>query len=77
VFREFHLANLFNKNYGDNGFYNGEEANLTDEEHSEPAREEEGKFEEPRWDEIETLGTTQTTKVITINPPAVSVALRN
>jgi hypothetical protein len=45
---------MFKQNYGDEGFYNGEEANLTDEEHSEPAREEEGKIEEPRWEEPKT-----------------------
>jgi hypothetical protein len=33
-FREVHLANLFKKNYGDKGFYSGEEVDLTDEEHS-------------------------------------------
>jgi hypothetical protein len=31
AFIEFHLVNLFKKNYGDKGFYNGEEADLTDE----------------------------------------------
>jgi hypothetical protein len=36
VFREVHLANLFKKNYGEEGFYSGEEADLIDEEHSEP-----------------------------------------
>jgi hypothetical protein len=35
VFREVHLANLFKKNYRDKGFYSGEEADPTDEEHSE------------------------------------------
>jgi hypothetical protein len=34
VFREVHIANLFKKNYGDEGFYSGEETDLTDEEHS-------------------------------------------
>jgi hypothetical protein len=33
-FKEVHLANLFKKNYGDAGFYSGEEADLTDEENS-------------------------------------------
>ena len=45
--REVHLANLFKNNYNDEGFYSGEEADLTDEEHSKPARAEEGKVEEP------------------------------
>jgi hypothetical protein len=33
---------LFKKNYGEEGFYSGEEVDLTDEEHSEPTRIEEG-----------------------------------
>jgi hypothetical protein len=48
VFREVHLTNLFKHNYGDKDFYSCEEADMTDEEHSEPTREEEGKAEEPR-----------------------------
>jgi hypothetical protein len=52
VFREVHLANLFKKNYGEEGFYSGEEAELTDEEHSEPARAEEGKAEELHWENL-------------------------
>jgi hypothetical protein len=38
AFREVHLAHLFKHNYGDEGFYSGEDADPTDEEHSEPAR---------------------------------------
>jgi hypothetical protein len=57
VFRGVHLANLFKKNYGDEGFYSGEEADLTDEEHSEPTRAEEGEAEELRRNEPETSGT--------------------
>jgi hypothetical protein len=57
VFREVHLANLFKKKYGDEGFYSGEEADLTYEQHSEPTRSEEGEAEEPRQDEPETSGT--------------------
>jgi hypothetical protein len=34
AFREVHLANLFKHNYRDEGFYSGEEADLTNEEHS-------------------------------------------
>jgi hypothetical protein len=34
VFREVHLANLFKQNFGEEGFYSGEEAELTNEEHS-------------------------------------------
>ena len=37
-FREVHLVNLFNQNYGDEGFYSGEEADLMNEEPLEPAR---------------------------------------
>jgi hypothetical protein len=43
VFREVHLTKLFKKNYGDEGFYSGEEEDLIDEEHSESSR-----IEEPR-----------------------------
>jgi hypothetical protein len=77
AFREFHLVNLFKQNYGDEGFYSGEEVELTDEENSEPAREEEEKVEEPRWDEPKTSGTAQTTEVSTIIPPVDSVTLSN
>jgi hypothetical protein len=31
VFREVHIANLFKKNYGEEGFYSGEEEDLIDE----------------------------------------------
>jgi hypothetical protein len=48
MFSEVHLAHLFRDNYGDEGFYSGEEADLTDEERLEPAGTEEGKFEETR-----------------------------
>jgi hypothetical protein len=77
VFREFLLANLFKKNYGDEGFYSGEEADLTDEEHSKPARAEEGKAEELRRDEPKTSGTAQTVEVRTIIPPVHSTTLSN
>jgi hypothetical protein len=77
VFREVHLVNLFKKNYRDEGFYSGEEADLTDEENSEPARTEEGKAEELRREEPETSGTAQTIKVSTVIPPVDLVVLRN
>jgi hypothetical protein len=48
VFREVHLAKLFKKNYREEGFYSGEEADLTDEEHSKLSRVEEAKDEEIR-----------------------------
>jgi hypothetical protein len=37
AFREVHLTNLFKQNYEEEGFYSGEEADLTDKEHLEPA----------------------------------------
>jgi hypothetical protein len=37
-FREVPLANLFKKTYGDEGFYSGEEADLTDKEYSESCK---------------------------------------
>jgi hypothetical protein len=77
VFREVPLVNLFKKNYGDEGFYSGEEADLMDEEHSESARPEEGKAEEPRREEPEASGTAQTIEVSTITPPVDSTTLRN
>jgi hypothetical protein len=40
-FREVPIVNLFKKNYEDEEFYSGEEANLTNEEYSESARTEE------------------------------------
>ena len=51
VFRGVHIENLFKKNYGDEGFYSGEEADLTDEEHLEPTRTEEGKAKEIHQEE--------------------------
>jgi hypothetical protein len=77
AFKEVHLANLFKQNYGDEGFYSGEEENLTDEENSKSARAEEGKVEEPRREEPETSGTTSTIKVSTIIPHVVSATLSN
>jgi hypothetical protein len=75
--REFHLAKLFKKNYGDEGFYSREEVDLTDEEHSEPVRAKEGKYEEPCREELEASGTAHTIEVSTIIPPIDLVALRN
>jgi hypothetical protein len=76
-FREVPLANLFKKNYGDEGFYSGEEADLTDEEHSESARTEEVQTEELRRGEPETSGTAPTVEVSNITPPVVLEALSN
>jgi hypothetical protein len=47
-FKEVHVANLFKKNYGYEDLYKGQEADLTEEEHSEPVRAKEGKTKEPR-----------------------------
>jgi hypothetical protein len=46
LFRGVHLENMFKQNYGDKGFYSGEEADLTDKEHSEPTKVEEEEAEE-------------------------------
>jgi hypothetical protein len=46
LFREVPLANLFKKNYRDEGFYSGEEVDLTDKENSESARTKEVQTEE-------------------------------
>jgi hypothetical protein len=72
VFREVHLANLFKKNYGDEGFYSGEEADLTDEEHSKSAR-----TEEPHQEEPETSRTVPTIEVSTIILHVASTTLSN
>jgi hypothetical protein len=52
AFREVPLVKLFEKNHEtptqEEGFYSGEGEELLKEEHSESAREEEGKTEEPR-----------------------------
>jgi hypothetical protein len=74
VFRGVHLENLFKQNYGEEGFYSGEEVDLTDEEHSEPTETEEWEAEELRQGEPETSGTTQITEVSNINPPIVSIS---
>jgi hypothetical protein len=57
VFRGFHPENLFKKNYGEEGFYSGEEAYLTYEEHPEPSISEEGATEELLQGEPKNLGT--------------------
>jgi hypothetical protein len=72
VFREFPLVNLFKKNYGDEGFCNGEEADIIDGENSE-----EGKVAEPCQEETEASGTAPIIEVSTINPITVSVTLSN
>jgi hypothetical protein len=53
VFIGVHLDNLFKQNYGEEGFYSGEEVDLTDEEYSEPTETEEGEAEELRQRKLE------------------------
>jgi hypothetical protein len=77
VFRGVHLENMFKKNYEKEGFYNGEEADLTDEERAEPSRPEEGATEELHQDKTKKLGTVQVVEISIINPPIVSTTLGN
>jgi hypothetical protein len=74
-FREVPLANLFKQSYRDEGFYNGEEADLIDEEYSESARAEEVETKELRRGEPETSRTAPTVKVSIMTPPVVSATL--
>jgi hypothetical protein len=73
VFRGVHLENLFKQNYGEEGFYNREEVDMTNKEHSEPTETEEGRVEELQRREPETSETTQTIEVSTIILPVDSV----
>jgi hypothetical protein len=72
---------LFEQNHKpptqEEGFYSGEEEELLKKEHSESARAEEGKAKEPRREELETSGTTQTIEVSTIMPHVVLTTLSN
>ena len=77
VFKGVHLENLFKKNYGEEGFYSGEEVDLTDKEHSKSTRTEEGKAEELHQSEPKTLETTQTTEVSNKDPPVVPETLNH
>jgi hypothetical protein len=72
LFRGFHLENLFKKKYGDEGFYNGEEADLADKEHLEPTRAEEEEAEELCQNEPEISGTVQTIEVSNMDPSVIS-----
>jgi hypothetical protein len=76
-FIEVPLANLFKQNYGDEGFYHGEESDLIEEEYSESARKEEVGSEELRREEPETSGTAPTIEVSTITPFVVLASLSN
>jgi hypothetical protein len=68
---------LFKKNYREEGFYSGEEVDLTDEEHPDPTRTEEGEAEELHQSEPETSGTARTTEVSNVNPLVVPTILRS
>jgi hypothetical protein len=72
VFRYVPLMKLFKKNYEDEGFYSGEEADPIDKEHSK-----EGKVAEPRQEESEASGTAPTIKVSIVNPIVFSAKLSN
>jgi hypothetical protein len=76
-FKELPLVNLFKKYYRDEGIYNGEEENITDEEHSEATRTEEVGSEELLQGEIETLGTMPTVEVSTTTPLVVLATVSN
>jgi hypothetical protein len=54
---KFLLRTCLIKTTEDEGLYSGEEADLTDGEHSEIVGIEEGKVEEPHREEPETSGT--------------------
>jgi hypothetical protein len=77
VFREVHLANLFKKNYGEEGFYSGEEVELMDKEHSELSRAKEVKAKEIHRGEPETSKTVQIIEVSIVIPSIDLVVLRN
>jgi hypothetical protein len=49
---------LFKKNYDEGGFHSGEEADIINKEHPEPARIEEGEVEELCQSEPETSRNT-------------------
>jgi hypothetical protein len=66
---------LFKQNYGEEGFYSGDEVDLTDEEHPEPTRTKEGKAEELCQSEPENSGISQTTEVSNVNPLVVPTVL--
>jgi hypothetical protein len=75
TFREVPLVNLFEQSHKplaqDEGFYSGEEEEILNEEHSESAKAEDGKTEEPHREESKTSGTILTVEVSTITPDVV------
>jgi hypothetical protein len=77
LFREVPLANLFNQNYGGEGFYSGEEAYLTNEEYLESTRTEEVQTKEIHRGDPETPGISPTVEVSTITPHVVLATLSN
>ena len=80
-FKKIPLANLFKQSYGplaqDEGFYSGEEAELSDKEYSEFARAKEVETEEPRREEAETSGIVPTVEVSIATRPVVLAAPSN
>jgi hypothetical protein len=68
---------VFKKNYGEEVFYSEEEVDLTDKEHPEPTRIEEGEAEELCQRETKTSGTTRTNEVSNVNPLIVPTILSN
>jgi hypothetical protein len=68
LFKEVLLANLFKKNYEDEGFYSGEETDLTNEEHSKSTRTKEVQTDELHRGELEISGTAPTVELNTITP---------
>jgi hypothetical protein len=81
AFRKAPLVNLFEQSHEpleqNEGFYSGEDEELLNEEHSESARVEGGKNEEPRQGESETSGTASIVEVSTITPLVSLAALSN
>jgi hypothetical protein len=75
VFQRVHLEKLFKQNYEEEGFYSGEEVDLTDEEHPKPTRTKEGDAEELHQSKLKTSGTARTTGVSNVNPPVVPTIL--
>jgi hypothetical protein len=79
TFREVPLVNLFEKTHKpllqNKGFYSGEEEDLLNEKHSESARADKGKTEEPCREEPKNLGTAPIAEVSTTTPHVVLAVL--
>ena len=80
TFREVPLVNLFEQSHEqtqEEGFYNGEEEELLNEEHLEFGRDEKGKTQEPLREESQTSGTAHIVEVSIITPPIILEASSN